>query len=217
MIITITLNGVRVKKELPESWGNVTFQNYLDLLFCGDDYVKIIALFTGVEESILRAARIENLSLIISTLKFLSTPMKYRIPDQILGHKIPKDLELQTIGQFEDLKSERLKFSDDKIANLRKYPLIVATYLIDDYSWEAAEKLAPQLFNLSCQEVLAVGNFTLVKLIELRSNTSQTSLLAPDTPMNRLKLAMKAWLKNMAFSARYYLWKRRLRSIGLNS
>lgn len=216
MKMTIILNGVKVQKEIPMGWKKVTFDQFLKLAECGKDISKVLALFTGIEADILRKAKIINFDVIRQTLQFLETELKYPIPETVLGHKIPKNLEMETIGQFEDLKKECSQFTDNQMDNIKKYPLIVATYCVDPYDWMEAEKLATSFFNAPCQEVLAIGNFTLVKLIESKANTKPIYRQG-DTVMSRLRLAMRAWRRNTVFSVRWFLWKRRLRSLGLNS
>lgn len=219
MIITITLNGVKVKKEIPDSWDQVTFEQFLKLAQCKSDPAKILSVFTGVKETVLIKSRIQNLGLVVQHLSFLEKPMSVVIPKKIFNYKIPENLEFQSIAQYQDLEAECAKFSqkkEDEIENAKRFPLMVATYCVEDYSWEAAEKLAPIFYGAPCEEVLAVGNFTLVKLVELKANTKVTYPQGA-TPMSKLRLVMRAWLRNMVFTARFYLWRRRLRSKGLSS
>jgi len=229
MKITIVSNtGFKTKRDLPTDWAEISFQQFLTLhrnswtVF--SHTAEIIALFTGIEVELLKKSKVEGLVEVVQMLSFLdSKPIAYEIPKKIIvnGHHydVPDNLEMESVAQFEDIKKEASLFSPDpkdKFTNLEKWPLIVATYLVNPYSWQAAEKLAPQVFNSPCSEVLAIGNFTLVRLNELSQNIKPTSLKAA-TQTSKLKLAMRAFRANMVFSARWFLWKRRLTKAGLNS
>jgi len=226
MRITITLNGVKVHKEIPDSWDQITYRQFLmiskNVWSLATHTAEIISLFTGIDIEVLKKSKIEGLTTIIKLLLFLDqVPLNYAIPNKIYvngyWYDIPKDLEFETIAQFEDLKGEASHFSEkpeDKFTNLERWPLIVATYCVHPYSWQAAEKLAPEVFNSPCQEVLAIGNFTLVKLIESNVNTKQT-FPPVVTPTNKLGLALKAWQKNMVSTVRFYIWRKRLKRAGM--
>ena len=80
MKITLELNGVKLEKDIPISWKEVTFKQFLQLLKCNDDMVKIISIFTEIEEETLRKAKIYNLDILINLLSFLKTDMTLTIP-----------------------------------------------------------------------------------------------------------------------------------------
>jgi hypothetical protein len=211
MKITISLNGVKVERQIPISYQEITFSTFLKL--DGSDPTKSLSIFTDIPEEILRRAKIENLSSIIQILSFLKDEIKYSLPIEIMGHKIPKDLEMETIAQYEDIKNIFAKFKDNEtIENIKQYPLIAATYCVDysqDDAWKKAEELAPQLFELPCVEVLAIGNFTLVKLTALRLNT-RSHFLQEVTRLRKFKPVMIVLIKRLAFTIRYYFLKRKL-------
>ena len=210
MKITINLNGVSVQKIIPTSWKEVTFGQFIRLSQAKNDLSEILSVFTDIEPEIIRKAQIGNIMLIKETLAFIeSEKMDGTIPDSLNGIKLPKNLELETIAQYEDLKMEALEIQSK---GLEKYAIICAIYLTNPYSHEKAEELSKELFNAPCEEVVALGNFTLLKLTGLK-NLGQSVTLNQNSRMRRLKLAMIGWLARLVFTARYYLWKRKLRSI----
>lgn len=232
MRITITLPSGKIKKEIPTNWDDINYRQFLDINKNGWTILltpsELIAYFTGIDVEVIRKSKIEGLETVIKLLSFLQlVPMKFEIPKRLFvsgqspngfWYDIPKNLEFESTGQFTDLESEAAKLSpnpEDKLSNLEHYPLIVATYCVDPYSWQEAEKLAPFIFNSPCQEVLAIGNFTLVKLIELNLNIKPTSPPVV-TRLSKFQLALKGWQKNMVSSARFYLWRRRLGRAGMN-
>jgi len=207
----IKLNGVTVEREIPTNWKQVTFRQFMKLAECGSDEVKIISLFTGVEEATLKKATLYNLGQILNALSFLKNQeMDYTVPESILGYKIPKNLEFETIGQYQDLKLEAGQMKEGDIKSFEKYPHFVAIYATTPYDFQEAEKKIDYFFDAPCEEVMAVGNFTLLKLAEL-TNGIRLNFQKSNSPMKKLKLALVAWLKNSIFTLRYYIWKRRLR------
>jgi hypothetical protein len=187
-IIDITLNGKTHQHPIPESWGDVNFNHFLKV---ERKFVKAVALFTGIEEATLKKAKINNLQVIVDALRFLETPVKeeeLKIPEKILGYKVPKDLDKESIGQYADLQDAFGKFSKDiPIDNFNLYPGICAIFCIKPYDYEQAEALAPEFFNAPCTEVLAVVNFTYERLKELRNSKKTTSppVATPPTKSKR--------------------------------
>jgi hypothetical protein len=213
MKITITQNNLKYEKEIPTCWEEVTFKQFVEMAECGDDYAKLLSVFTGIDPEILRKAKIYSLDSIIRVLQFLGTKPADVVPKTILGYNIPKDLGTESIQQFEDLKKE-IRDSKDMEAKdqLLKYPLYVATYCCaqeyGEYDWKRAENMAKRFENAPALEVLAVGNFTLMKLIELKFNIKDF-YRKPNTHKKNWRLALSVWVRHMVFSVRLFLWKRK--------
>lgn len=208
MKITIELNGVKVEKDIPTMWKEVTFGQFLKLSECEDDISKILSLLTGIEVETLNKAKIQNLEKIITLLSFLKTEMTLEVPKTCMGYEIPKNLEFETIGQFEDLKLEALQMKD--IKSFEKYALFCAIYAVKEYDYKKAEELAPVFLNAPCEEVMAIGNFTLLKLTELTSGI-EVNWPPRNTLTRKLWLAFNAYRRNLAFTVRYFIWKKKLR------
>lgn len=212
MIGHFTLNGVRIEKDVPECWEKVSFRQYIDLIKAGDDFVKQVAILTGLDEAVLVKAEITNFAALREIIKFVYVEMVPVIPKVLLGAPIPADLETGSIAQYVDVQEIAKKFvKDDNIGNLEHYPLIVATYCVKPYDYKEAEKLAPSIFNAPCSEVMAIANFTLAKLIASKLNIQIPSLQAV-TPLSKLRRVMRSWLYRLDFTIRYYSWKRKLPS-----
>jgi len=203
-------NQEKISVEIPTSWQQVTFKQYLGLLEAGTDIVKVLSVLTGIEEELVRKAEIKNLSKVTACLHFMNKPIKYLTPNTVLGHKVATNLDTESIAQFADLQEICKGFKeDDAKHNYSLFPLIVATYAVSPYDFKEAEKIQSKFLDAPCTEVLAIGNFTLVRLSALSSGIVPTSPQA-DTRPNRLKLALINWLQNLASSIRYYTWKRSL-------
>lgn len=215
MKIEITLNGVKIKKNIPTSYAEVTFEQLIGLASCGDDKTKILSLFTEIPEETLKKAKINNLFVVLDSLKFLKKEVDQTLPKSILAYPIA-DIEIETIAQYADIQEIISKYDkDDVVGILKSYPLIVATYCIKPYDFNKAEELSKELLKAPCSEVLAVANFTLVKLEE-SNRTTRPIFLRWVIRMSKLKRAMKNWLNRLVFTQRYYSWRNKLRTHEIN-
>ena len=114
---------------------------------------------------------------------------------------------MDTVEQYEDLKQSLRESKDfEPKQQLEQYALYCAIYAcrqeFGDYDIKKAESMVKYFYNAPAMEVLAVGNFTLLKLIGLKRRTSGFSP-KPSTRLKRWRLALTGWLKLMAFSLRY--------------
>lgn len=207
------MNGVKVEKQIPTSWKDVSFKQLLKLAQCKTLTDKL-SLFTGIEASTLSKAKINNLTQIIQILAFTEqSPEVDRVPKEIQGYKIPQDLEIESIGQFEDLKLEAAKIKSDDAESVEVYAMFCAIYVTNPYDYEKAKELKETFLNAPCEEVMAVGNFTLLKLIG-SNNPGLLKTLKPTSRLKNLRLAIKGWLSRLVFTGRYYSWRRKLRLTG---
>lgn len=201
MKVTIILNKQEYIRDVPTSWDQVTFKEFLALDSCGQDIVKVIALFTGIDYEQLKVAKIKNMDTVIATLGFLNKPIEPVDPlsiKTILGYPLPKDLEFEQVQMYLDLKnyvSEAQKLTP--VEQLERYTLYVAVYTCShwkgNYDWKYAEELAPVFLKAPAVEVLALGNFTLLRLIGLNLNMRIDSLKAVSR-LKRFRLVFKGYL-----------------------
>lgn len=212
--ITITKEGSKEKLslELPSSYHDIEFDKFISLNDCGDDIIKIVSLFTGLDEHTVRSAEIHNLNAVIACLSFLNTAPQYKLPSTILGYSIADNLETKSIAQYADLQGilKGLK-ENDSAHNYSLFPIIVATYAVNPYDFAKAEAIKNQFLKAPCTEVLAVANFTLVKFRALNHGIGKTYRHQVTHP-SRLRLAMSGWLQNLTSTIRYYTWKMSLPS-----
>lgn len=212
MKITMTMNGITVHKEIPTSWAGVTFKEFIKLAKCQTVTDKL-SVFTGIDVETLKKAKINNLYQIIALLSFTETkPEVSKLPWSIAGYRMPANIETDEIGRFEDLKLEAAKINQEELESVSAYAMFCAIYATDPYDYKEAEKLKDVFMKAPCEEVVAIGNFTLLKLIELNN----PGLLKPQSQSSLLKkwrLVMRGWLSRLAFTVRYYSWRRKLRLI----
>jgi hypothetical protein len=214
MKFDITLNGVKLQKEIPTGWEQVSFKQMLELI--GANELKALSIFTGIEPEILKKANITGLEKLITTLSFITAKeVPSRIPKEICGYPVPLDLGFEAFGQYVDIKTEidriELLEKDKEKEYMKAYPLFCAIYSCKPYDTKVAESRIEAFNNAPCTEVLALGNFILLRLIALRLTTALNSQRKGATRMKRFLLALNGWRINMAFTVRYYFLKRKLR------
>jgi hypothetical protein len=216
MKITIKVDELRYDREIPTRWAEVTWDQFLKMSDCTTE-TETFAAILGLDMDTMNRAKIKNAGQVLSILAFLKNtkPELTHVPARILGYTIPKDLETETIQIYEHIKAEMRDVEDkkDPKAAIRKYPLYIAMFVCEQsyggYSYDKSVILSEVFMKAPALEVLAVGNFTILKLIGLNRGTNLFARKAPSRLRN-LKLAFKALIKNMAFTIRYAILKRRL-------
>lgn len=217
----ITIN---IQKQLPGSWDDVTFGQGLKLMKCKDT-ADTLAVFLDVKAETIKTAKIVNLEEVIKRIAFLETKMPEIMPKSINGYLLPKNLEFNSICRFEDVKSLVQKVLPAKEGDpltpeqLQNYADIVGIYTMPNYenaSQPERDQFAKQFFNSSCGEVMAIGNFTLVRFFELKI-PGFGSFQKVNTLMRKLKLVLKSYLARLVFSLRFYTWRKRHRISAMKS
>lgn len=209
-----TLNGVKVSKQIPMAWDELPFGKFVALSEAGTDRSKVLAILSDIDHETIKTAQISNFNALMQLVSwvFIEFP-QLLLPSKLTmlnGHTywLPKDLEITTYDRYTDL--DNLVRTEDNIVS--KYPLIAATYIVNPYHYKDAEALAEQISLYGpCTEVMAIGNFTVANILGLR-NTMRQIVPKPDTPLNRLKQALRNFLKRLVVTAHYYSLRRRLPS-----
>ncbi len=223
MKFQIIINGKTENRDITINWDGVSFRKCLELREVKNDNVtKILSILLDIDEATIRRSKIVNFAEVESKLSFMSKQMEYIWPSTILGHKVPKLLEFETTGQYEDskllLKNFPTKPEEITTEHFKSYVDLIAIYIMPNYvdsTEEEKTKFASQFWDAPCSEVLAIGNFTFLKYIGSIVHINPSSHLL-STPIRKFRLVIKVWLKRMAFSVRYFMWSRKLRSIEKN-
>lgn len=116
------------------------------------------------------------------------------------------------MNRYADLQHIAASFSKELTKEgLLKYCEIVAIYAMPNYedaSEQEKQDFIVQFHNAPCEEVMAVGNFTLMKLAALKMSIG-SGYQNQGTLISRLRLGLKALLSRTAFSIRFAIWKRK--------
>lgn len=209
MLFKIELNGIKLERDIPTDWDQVTFKTFRQLTDRKE--LSVLSVFTGIDPETLKKAKITNIDKLIKALSFVKTnPSFFKLPKKILDFEIRPDLGFEPFGRYTDLK-EIVETNVDKPDELLKqYPLMAAIYCQQgEYDFKQAEQSAELFYNAPCTEVLALGNFLLMRLGALRNSTAKTSLLARIVP-KRWRLGFLLLRSRLAFTVRYYILKKRL-------
>jgi len=202
MQVQFKLNGVKVSKNIPSCWDEVTFRQLLAYTKAKDE-VEVLSVFTEIDTETLRKSKIANLQTLLALLSFLKNqPIDYTLPKTIRGHEVSQDVEIQEIERYAALENILKTFKDGDPTNLEKYPLVVATYCCD---LDKAESMSEYFMDAPAMEVLAIGHFTLLKLIGSTARIPKHSQ-SRSIRLKRFKLGLKTWLRNMAVMVRFYTW-----------
>jgi hypothetical protein len=215
MQTTITINGIPVKRDIPEGYHQVKFGQFVEVAKSPKDTNTILSIITGIDVETIKKAKITNIEDVILALAFFNKDAELKVPDTCLGYKIPKDLGFECVAQYEDLQLHLNECREKKVTDVElmaSYPLYCAVYACSQkygtYDWAKVEEMAPEFMNAPATEVLAIGNFTLLKLIGLKLGIKNN---APKPPIQvkRWKLVLKAWVMSLVLPVRLRIWKRR--------
>ncbi len=223
MNITITLNGLKVHKDIPESWSQVKFKHFLKLHDHPKDPVTnqwdnsvILSVLTGIDVETIKKAKITNVDDLLLVLSFFQKDSPLIVPETILGYNVPKDLGFETVAQYEDLKLHLKEAKENKATEVQlmaNYPLYCGIYACSqkygEYDWEKAGYMVEEFMEAPATEVLAIGNFTLLKLIGLNLGIRRDAP-KPITRLKNWRLVLKCWVMSLVLPVQLRIWKRRL-------
>lgn len=229
MKITATLNGVKMIKEIPTAWGEkdnfVTFEKFLKLKDVKtNEYAKLFSILLDLDEETMKKATVQNLmDEVVPALAFMRRPLPQDVPKSIIGYLIPKDLNLEQVARYADLELilGKMPQKEEEVTtdHLKLYCDMCTVYSMPNYIESTDQEkidFALRFMQAPCSEVMAVGNFTHLKWIASNLNIA---LVLPLTSqrLKRWTLAFRIWRSNLAFTLRYYLWRRKLRTKGMSS
>lgn len=213
--------GKKVKMvSIPTRWEEVTFRQLLAINEANDDWLKIFGVFLDEPAEAIGNARVENggLDELLVCLSFLtSTEIPKVMPTKILGYDLPKDLGFETIGQYQYIREDVADSANmTPIEQMRRHALYCAVYAQPqtnngEFDFEKAEAMAEKFMDAPAMEVLAVGSFTVVKLIGLSKPISDVSRKRI-TLLKKWMLVFRAWLMYTVSTVRLWRWRRRLES-----
>lgn len=192
-MITFKIQGA--KYQLPTSWGDVTYQQYVALLSLPDSLLHQINLFTKIGLDVLFTAELRNLEKISMALSFINLSPKFEgQPTRMVGkYLLPKDCTVESLAQFEDLrglcnkrpadlstKENQVLFSE---LCLEACAVYVQKIKDGKYDSSKVEAVKDELRTESCVEVIQTGSFFLFKPL----HTSMNMRLRFQTVLQRLK------------------------------
>lgn len=165
--------------NVPTCWEDLTFSQYMRVLSLKDDTVELISIFTGLDQEYLRSARILGLKELLEVTKFLKTHIdvsKLLPPDTILGVKLPATVQLESLGQFEDMRKIMVSGHGADLSQfLENYARYVAIYVQKErdgsYNYKKAQDLIPEIMQAPALEVIGAGSFFYVMLLSLLTGT----------------------------------------------
>lgn len=208
-------------KQIPSNWDDFKFGHFL-AFYEAKDFADQLAIFTGLKAETLRKSKIDGLESLIERMAFMNKLMPSILPKSILGYPLPKDMNFESVCQYEDLKDISSKLPQDgKTATKEQIALyadMVTVYAMPDYidsTQEQRNEWAKQVLNAPCWEVMAVGNFTLLKLLELRAKELGIYPKAA-IRMRKFRLVLNALRARLGFLVRSFSWKKKHHIAGTN-
>jgi hypothetical protein len=204
------------KITLPESWQEVSFNQYIKLAQTDNTDLDQIAILTGADKE--KWAASKDTSKYYYCFNEISKWLKSGADEMLQGQVksleyLTKNIDLgdlgeETVKQFEDLKIIADKFYKiheiDPIRAMKEYyPLMCSIYLQpkafkEDYSYDKAKALVPQIEKLDAPTVIGVVNFFLLRytasLVGIRKGVPKES-----SPLKRWRQALTTYIRRLVF------------------
>lgn len=190
-MITFKINDRSI--QIPVSWNEVTFAQYLELFSLGDDTIQLVAIFTGMDYDTLKRASIIGLDRLYEVLSFINTPPvippysptcgPYSLPANSKGQF---NIQYESLGQFEDARHIMNKLNGQILEHTKAYGKYVAIYLqkIKDGKYDPLKvpDMEAEVQNFPALEVISLGQFFFLKLKNSLNGTKKTSLPTAQVP-----------------------------------
>jgi len=191
-MIQFKLNGKKL--NIPSSWEDLSFNQYLQIMQPNNDYLKVVSIVSGLDYEYLKKAEIIGLEAIIQALTFLNKPPviptsvpkigKYKLPLDVKGQF---NIQFKRLDQFEDMRKVMAK--DSTLQGITEsYPVYVAIYLQairdGEYSYSKAIAMVDEIKEMPALEVISAGSFFLIKQLSLLTGTPLKSLNTALKPKN---------------------------------
>jgi hypothetical protein len=211
--------------ELPESWDDVTFEQFVKLQVCDNVDLNAVSILTGVSKE--DWANSNKTSLYYYCMNSISKWITSGI-NEINDSEIRKikwmsetmefgDLGENTVAQFEDAKILLAKYdtlykTHPFDAMDKYYPLICSIYLQpkaskEKYNFGKAEALVSQIRTLPAPMVIGVVNFFLLRFIVSQSGI-EGSAPKQISAWKKLKLGLERSIKRLAFRLYLTAWQK---------
>jgi len=178
-MITFKIN--KEKFILPTAWADVTYSQYIALLSLPNSLIEYINLFTQIGTDKLLKSELRNLEKISLALSFLTIPPNFTPGPRNIGkYPVPKDVTIESLGQFEDLRGLCNKRPSDisttenqlLFADLCLEAAAIYIQKVKDGSYNAnnVPKVKDDLRNESCLDIIQTGSFFLFKPLHTSMN-----------------------------------------------
>lgn len=167
--------------DVKSCWDDLTYGDYLRTLDLKPrDTAEVISIITGIATEQLKKSNISGLEQLIVAAQFMNTLPEFNDkPTKVGPYQLPKDIALETLAQFEDMRGIMLKTGNTPIELLKSYIHYVAIYVQKirdgEYDSEKAEDMIPEISGYQAKEVIEAGAFFLIKLLDLINGTKASS------------------------------------------
>jgi len=210
--------------ELPESYEEVTFEQFMKLADCDSVNLKAVSILTGVSED--KWAESNNIPMYYFCFNAISNWMGKGLAElndrevnrlsYLSKHIEFADIGEQSVAQYEDLKillaKYQTEYEKDPIAAMKVYyPLFVAIYLQpktsgEKYDYSKAKEMVGQINQLPAPTIIGIVNFFLTKLA-VSSLGIGTSAPNSSSWLKKLTLELNSFTKRLAFRRHLTAWQ----------
>ena len=175
----ITFKTLSKKWKCPTQWSEMTYGQYIYHIY-PRTLAETISLLSGIDLKTLQEAELKGLEKINIALAFMSISPNFERTPFVNGYFLPSDPTIESLGQFEDLRSLLGKLPRKKISEMSYEELELfhdlcleacAIYMqkVQDgkYDYSRVAKVKEWLKAASCEEVIGTGSFFLFRPLNI--------------------------------------------------
>lgn len=174
--------------QIPSQWTDLTFYQYVQIMDT-KGILNTVSVLCNIDYEIIKKATISGLETVIEAVNFLKeVPIfdskleyigKYKLP---LNSKGEYNIQLESLGQFEDMREVMIRVPDNNIIEFTKaYAKYVAIYLQKlrdgEYDNDKAMAMVDEVYQMPAHHVIVAGGFFFTKLMSLLLGTTETFLI----------------------------------------
>lgn len=209
--------GVSYKKQIgrkvsvPTDNSEVTYKQFYDFITAKEQDAKaLIQCMTGIEPEYWdQKETVAVFAGILGALDFFDVPEKTECPQSVYiddeSYIIPEQIDFISAAAY--LEATEQEINEDNI--YENYPRLVAILLREskgNYDGLEAKKLIDKVWNMSFLDVLGIGTFFLIKLLELKGGDKK-QLRKLEKTIKRNRQGIMNYLKYLVGFVSWTAWQ----------
>lgn len=185
----IKFDDVDKDVQIPISWDEVTWGQFLKILTANGDISQLLSIFMDVSHGTILRAKIQGLEQFLIALRFIKQDVTLiEQPTKIGPHKLPADITFESVEKFETMSKliQECNRLEDIVLKTEYLARYCAIYLEIE-----------ELKQYSCVEVMSAGRFFMAKVKSLETGLPMNFLISRTQTKNG-KLDLTASTKLLA-------------------
>lgn len=184
-MLTVKVNGKT--SSIETRYEELSFGKFLKICRSKGNEVATVAVLLDMPEETIAKAKFNGLEKVINAINFMQhPPVLDEKPTRIGKYILPTAIDFETVEQYQMLRTEinnaaKADNANDQTEFLALYAAIylqpIATN--EPFDMTKAREFSKELFKYPCQEVMSVGSFFMLKLLNTQRDLKKNFRLHP--------------------------------------